>query len=84
MFHLDQGSYYSSGAYREQLSKYSIKQSMHRRVNCWDNAPMERFFRSFKSEWMSKKGYKSFDEAERDIAAYMKYCNHLRVRSYNN
>ena len=51
MFHSDQGCHYSSKQYRQLLWRYQIKQSMSRRGNCWDNAPMERFFRSFKSEW---------------------------------
>jgi len=39
------------------LWRYRIKQSMSRRGNCWDNAPMERFFRSLKTEWMPEHGY---------------------------
>ncbi|AWR82779.1 hypothetical protein EAWG_02714 [Escherichia coli TA008] len=31
--------------------RYQIRQSMSRRGNCWDNSPMERFFRSLKNEW---------------------------------
>ncbi|NBJ22735.1 hypothetical protein GT625_29340 [Burkholderia thailandensis] len=30
----------------------TIQQSMSRRGNCWDNSPMERLFRSFKTEWL--------------------------------
>ncbi|NJD85546.1 hypothetical protein EWM60_10350 [Candidatus Erwinia dacicola] len=37
---------------------------MSRRGNCWDNAPMERFFRSLKTEWVPMKGYNSFSEAQ--------------------
>ena len=44
---------------------------MSRRGNCWDNAPMERFFRSVKSEWIPKIGYSSFEEAERMISQYI-------------
>jgi len=52
MFHSDQGCHYTSRKFRQQLWRYQIKQSMSRRGNCWDNAPMERFFRSLKSEWV--------------------------------
>lgn len=83
MFHSDQGSHYSSKAYQQQLQRYQMSQSMSRRGNCWDNAPMERFFRSFKSEWMPKLGYSSYQEAQRDIAAYMHYYNYQRSHSYN-
>jgi putative transposase len=50
MFHSDQGSTYTSRNYRQLLWRYQIKQSMSRRGNCWDNSPMERFFRSSKAE----------------------------------
>lgn len=46
MFHSDQGCHYTSLAFRQLIWKYQIKQSMSLRGNCWDNAPMERFFRS--------------------------------------
>jgi transposase InsO family protein len=39
-----------------QLVLDQAKQSMSRRGNCWDNAPMERFFRSFKTEGMPPAG----------------------------
>lgn len=48
MFHSDQGTHYTSRKYRQTLWRYQIKQSLSRRGNCWDNSPMERFFRSLK------------------------------------
>ena len=84
MFHSDQGCHYTSKAFRHQLQKFQIKQSMSRRGNCWDNAPMERCFRSFKTEWMPKQGYVSDDEAEQDILQYIFHYNHNRVHSYND
>lgn len=84
LFHSDQGSHYTSKAFQRQLWRYQIKSSMSRRGNCWDNAPMERFFRSYKTEWMYSNGYSSFHIAEKDIAAYMKYYNYERVHSYND
>ena len=85
MFHSDQGCHYTSRQYRQTLEKYTIKQSMSRRGNCWDNAPMERFFRSFKTEWMPKAFYKSYDEAEIDTLSYIhQHYNPVRGHSYNN
>jgi len=84
MFHSDQGCHYTSKAFRQQLWHYQIKQSMSRRGNCWDNAPMERFFRSYKTEWMPSDRYTSYRDAEQDIAAYIKYYNFQRGHSYNN
>ncbi|SUI62500.1 Integrase core domain [Shewanella morhuae] len=50
MFHSDQGCQYSAKVFREKLRNLGIEQSMSRRGNCWDNAVMERFFRSLKTE----------------------------------
>ena len=84
MFHSDQGCHYTSKRFRQQLWRYQIKQSMSRKGNCWDNSPMERFFRSYKTEWMPKVRYSNYAEGERDIAAYMKYYNYQRGHSYND
>lgn len=84
MFHSDQGCQYSSLAYQQQLWRKRFVQSMSRRGNCWDNAPMERLFRSYKSEWMPKQGYRNLDEATKDIGYYlMSYYNQQRPHSYN-
>jgi len=85
MFHSDQGCHYTSKKYRQRLWRYQIIQSMSRRGNCWDNAPMERFFRSFKTEWMPEKYYRSYDEAETDVFQYIiAHYNSVRGHSYNN
>ncbi|WP_019628991.1 integrase core domain-containing protein, partial [Moritella marina] len=85
MFHSDQGCHYTSLQFRQALWKYQITQSMSRRGNCWDNAPMERFFRSFKTEWMPKECYNTFAEAERDTLKYiLQHYNTKRGHSYNN
>jgi transposase InsO family protein len=55
MFHSDQGCQYTSVAFQQQLWRYRIKQSMSRRGNCWDNAPMERFFRSLTAPTNTKR-----------------------------
>ena len=84
MFHSDQGSQYGSKSFRQRLWRYQIKQSMSRRGNCWDNAPMERVFRSYKSEWMPSKGYSTFSDAKKDIGQYlMEYYNWQRPHQKN-
>ena len=85
MFHSDQGSHYTSVQYRQRLWRYKIKQSMSRRGNCWDNAPMERFFRSLKTEWIPRLGYSSLLEAQQSISDYIiRYYSAVRPHSYNN
>lgn len=84
IFHSDQGSQYGSRQFRQHLWRYRMTQSMSRRGNCWDNAPMERLFRSLKTEWIPATGYISLTEATRDISAYlMGYYNWQRPHSYN-
>ena len=85
MFHSDQGSQYKSLKFRQRLWRYRIEQSMSRKGNCWDNAPMERLFRSLKSEWVPEYGYASLQSAKQDISQYMMgYYNQQRPHSYNN
>ena len=85
MFHSDQGCQYSSLIFRQKLWRYGFKQSMSRRGNCWDNAPMERLFRSLKSEWVPNTGYRSITEATMDIGWYlMTYYNQRRPHAAND
>ncbi|WP_102529744.1 IS3 family transposase [Shewanella sp. 10N.286.51.B7] len=84
MFHSDQGTHYTSRRYRQLLWRYQLKQSLSRRGNCWDNSPMERFFRSLKTEWIPTTGYRNFTEAQNEITRYIigYYCQ-LRPHQYN-
>ncbi|GAA3945746.1 hypothetical protein GCM10022278_01140 [Allohahella marinimesophila] len=84
MFHSDQGCHYTSVSFRRLLWRYRMTQSMSRRGNCWDNAPMERFFRSLKTEWIPKSGYHSPSAAKADVLRYVTwYYNRVRPHSYN-
>lgn len=85
MFHSDQGSQYASRKFRQRLWRYQMTQSMSRRGNCWDNAPMERFFRSLKTEWIPSTGYMTAREARRDVGIYlMDYYNWQRPHQHND
>ncbi len=84
VFHSDQGSHYTSRSFRQLLWRYGIRQSLSRRGNCWDNAPMERFFRSLKTEWVPKCGYESFQMASQSITEYISgYYNRYRPHQFN-
>ena len=54
---------------------------MSRRGNCWDNAPMERWFRSFKYEWMQEGDYLTLGQAMDDVRAYVMYYNFVQPTS---
>nr|WP_277756202.1 IS3 family transposase [Rosenbergiella epipactidis] len=84
IFHSDQGSQYTGLNYQQLLWRYRISQSVSRRGNCWDNSPMERFFRSLKTEWVPKNGYEGKDKAQQQINYYIvNYYNKVRPHHYN-
>lgn len=85
LFHSDQGVQYRSRGYQHYLKRHQLSPSMSRKGNCWDNAPMERLFRSLKTEWIPRHGYRSLQETIHDVGEYlMGYYNQERVHSYNN
>jgi transposase InsO family protein len=85
LFHSDQGIQYGSRAFRQRLWRYRMTQNMSRRGNYWDNAPMERLFRSLKSKGLPATGYVSLREAKRDISYYlMDYYNWRRPHQHND
>lgn len=84
LFHSDQGCHYTSLSFRRLLWRCGIRQSLSRRGNCWDNSPMERFFRSFKTEWMPKVGYQEIRTATQSISNYINgYYNKYRPHQFN-
>jgi putative transposase len=84
LFHSDQGSHYTSVSFRQLLWRYKIKQSLSRRGNCWDNSPMERFFRSLKTEWVPEIGYPSLQKAKTAIWHYIiRYYSKVRPHQHN-
>ena len=62
MHHSDRGSQYASHAFQSQLKKYGMICSMSRKGNCWDNAPTESWFNSFKNERVHGLRYATRDE----------------------
>ena len=82
MFHSDQGCQYTAKEFRDYLSLEKITQSMSRRGNCWDNAVVERFFRSLRTERIRKRIYSSHKEAMIDISDYIAgFYNSMRLHS---
>ena len=64
-------SQYAAGDYRAILQTAVITQSMSRKGNCWDNAPMESFFGTLKTELVHHREYPDRDTARRDLFAYI-------------
>ena len=81
--HSDRGVQYASRAFRRLLKAYGIEGSMSRKGDCWDNAVVEIFFGSLKSERVHWRSYQTRDEARRDIIDYIvMFYNRHRLHSY--
>lgn len=79
LIHSDQGFHYTNPLYQQKIKQLSIIQSMSRKGNCIDNAPMESFFGHLKDE-VDFKSCDSFSKVTIKINEYMKYYNHQRCQ----
>lgn len=86
ILHSDRGVQYSSDAYRSLITTHGFCQSMSRKGNCWDNAPMESFFKTMKTELIyPQKHYHTRQEAAISIFEYIEcYYNRQRMHSALN
>jgi putative transposase len=80
MHHSDQGSQYTSEDFQQLLKAQGITCSMSRRGECWDNAAMESFFSSLKTERTARKVYRTRDEARADVFDYIERFYNPRRR----
>ena len=82
LHHSDRGSQYASQDYQAVLTKYQIQGSMSRAGNCYDNAPIESFFGSLKTELVHHRHYATRAEAKTDIFEYIEvFYNRFRRHS---
>lgn len=83
ILHSDQGIHYTNHDYHNLLKNNGIIQSMSRKGNCWDNAPMESFFGHFKCECVKirKKAIKSLSDVEEIVNEYIYFYNNKRPHS---
>jgi len=80
--HSDRCKLYASYAYQELLSRYGIKSSMSRRGNCYDNAHIESFFGTLKTELVHGERYRTRQEARLSIFEYVEvFYNRIRKHS---
>lgn len=80
VLHSDQGWQYQMSEYQKMLKSKGITQSMSRKGNCLDNAIIENFFGTIKSELFYLNKYQSIDELKKDIKDYIHYYNNDRIR----
>lgn len=80
ILHSDQGWQYQMKPYQAELRTRKIRQSMSRKGNCLDNATMESFFSTLKSELFYLKKFDSVDTLKREIIDYIDYYNNDRIK----
>jgi putative transposase len=82
LHHSDRGSQYAALLYRELLASHGITVSMSRRANCWDNAVVESFFHTLKTELVAHRRYTTRAEATQEIFEWLEvFYNRTRRHS---
>jgi putative transposase len=71
LHHSDQGSQYTSEQFQRLLTDHGVICSMSKRGDCWDNAAMESFFASLKTERVARTVYRKREEAKADVFDYI-------------
>ena len=79
IIHSDQGFHYTHPLYINKLKEFGVIQSMSRKGNCLDNAPIESFFGHLKDD-LDIKSCQSFDEVKTLIENYIYYYNNERYQ----
>jgi len=80
MLHSDQGWQYQMVHYQNRLKEAGLKQSMSRKGNCYDNAVIESFFGTLKSECFYLEEHNSISGLRAAIDEYIYYYNHERIK----
>ena len=82
LHHSDRGSQYASEQFQRLMADSGIVCSMSRSGNVWDNAAMESFFSSLKTERTERKNYRTWNEARADVFDYIeRFYNATRRHS---
>lgn len=80
LLHSDQGWHYRYPDYCERLKEAGLEQSMSRKGNCLDNAAMESFFGTLKSEYFYRERFANIAELQSGLEEYIHYYNHDRIK----
>jgi transposase InsO family protein len=82
LHHSDRGSQYAAHAYRRLLANHGMRCSMSRKADCWDNAPMESFFSSLKTELDDASSYQTRQAARSELFQFIEgFYNRHRLHS---
>ena len=80
MVHSDQGFHFTHISFRSLLWKHGVTQSMSRKGNCLDNAPIESFFGLFKDH-LDLKNCRTIEEVEKEVTKTLEYYNKKRPQA---
>ena len=82
LHHSDQGSQFTSEQFQRLMADNGVTCSMSRSDNVWDNAAMESFFSSLKTERIARKTYRSRNQARAEVFDYIeRFYNPTRRHS---
>ena len=84
LHHSDRGSQYSSEQFQRLMADNGVVCSMSRSGNVWDNAAMESFFSSLKTERTARKTYRTRDEARADVFDYIERFYNREASSFDD
>lgn len=84
ILHSDQGWQYQIPYYQMRLKKMGIKQSMSRKGNCHDNAPIESFFNLLKRECLNRYKINDLAQLRKMVRNYVKWFNNERISMNKN
>jgi len=94
IFHSDRGVQYASKKFVNTIESYTIKRSMSRKGNCWDNAVAESFFKSLKTELIYGNKLIPKEQMKLEIFEYIEIwynkkrrhstLNYMNIAAFNN
>lgn len=86
LLHSDRGVQYACTEFTELVDTVSgLRQSMSRKGNCWDNAPMESFFKTLKTEWLKNNRFETMEQLKDALFEYIEcWYNTHRMHSALN
>ena len=81
IFHTDQGSEFRNKLIDELLSAFSIKRSLSRKGNPFDNAVIESFNKTVKKDFINRHKFKNIQDFTEKMDDYMEWYNNVRIHS---
>ncbi len=81
LHHSDRGMHYTGTSYQRLLAAHGGIASMSRRGDCWDNAVVESFFATLKTELVAGVSWRSRADATAALCHYLDWYNHRRLHS---